>query len=82
MVSAKFFRSERGSSLRAQRSNLVDNAATWLEIAASPYGLLTRNHPRGDSLVRASGGNSKGLEFDVEAELGELGDQPFGFGFR
>src|ERR1700732_34452 len=36
----KLSRSERRSSLRAQRSNLVDNAATWLEIAASPYGLL------------------------------------------
>jgi hypothetical protein len=36
----------KGSSLRAQRSNLVDNAPTWLEIAASPCGLLamTRFH--------------------------------------
>ena len=45
-------------------------------------GIESMESGRGDSLVRASGGNSKGLEFDVEAELGELGDQPFGLGFR
>jgi len=27
---------EKGSSLRVQRSNLIDSVPTWVEIAASP----------------------------------------------
>src|ERR1700730_4786836 len=43
----EFLRSERGFVIAsAQRSNLVDSAPGWLEIAASPCGLLamTRLH--------------------------------------